>query len=131
MASSMTKIFCRGAQGALVLFDITCPTSMQTALTWKNKVAENCDAAEPIPFVLCANKADIEHSLAENEIKDFASENGFSDILLTSAKTGENSSQAIESVARKIHFGNTGPITPTERGVSLHNTKAEKKKKCC
>ena len=71
-----------------MVFDITCPSSMTAAQTWKNKVAENAEGE--IPFILCANKVDLEHSLSENDIRDFASENGFSDVLLTSAKTGDN-----------------------------------------
>ena len=58
--SSISKLYIRGAYGALVVSDITNEESLQASLKWKKIIEDSCDYKnnKPIPMVLVQNKVD-------------------------------------------------------------------------
>jgi small GTP-binding protein len=103
----ISKLYCRDANGALVVNDVTREKSLEQAYLWKASVDENVrmDDGSPIPMVLCANKADLltpEYTITENVIKEFAASKKFSAGYLCSSKTGANTYEALVSLVEDI-----------------------------
>lgn len=104
----------RGARGALLVFDITNPGSFESLTKWVNELWRN-NGTGPIPFVIVANKKDladigVDHIPPDvlnkfvGKINYFLSSNfNFKvSFISTSAKTGENVSEAFEQLAFQI-----------------------------
>lgn len=103
----ISRLYCRDANGAIVVNDVTREDSLKQACLWKNSVDENVCMADgtPIPMVLCANKADMlppESSISSESIKHYALENKFVAGFLTSSKTGDNTQDALVTLVEKI-----------------------------
>ena len=124
MFRGTSKLFCKGAAGALVLADITDRESIEATAKWKKLVGDEIarssnrqmlspDEDEQIPMALVLNKYDlVEENLIQGEnyhpeeymttdfLQNFAEENGFIGATCTSAKTGVGVTEAIASLIR-------------------------------
>lgn len=103
----ISRLYCRDANGAIVVNDITREGNLKQACAWKSSVDENVCMADgtPIPMVLCANKSDMlppESSVTKESINEYALENKFVAGFLTSSKTGDNTSEALITLVEKI-----------------------------
>jgi len=107
--NEVRPLYYRGAQGALVVFDVTRPETYYNIPKWLSEYWRHCGSV--LPFVLVGNKVDIRDSAsnpvppeAGQEYAKIASKTVGIDIpyIETSAKTGENISQAFEFLARVI-----------------------------
>jgi len=89
-----------GAQGALIIFDITRRSSFEGLDYWYNEVYINCG---PIPYMMVGNKLDIEEyrAVSRTEAVKYAASKGL-DYIETSAKTGENVETLFEILIQKI-----------------------------
>lgn len=139
----ISKLYCRDANGALVVNDVTREKSLEQACLWKTSVDENVcmEDGSPIPMVLCANKADLltqESSITEDSIHQFASSKKFVSGFLCSSKTGMNTNEAliklVESIMQKSK--KTDPLadnirTNAARKLEPKNHQGDKKKGCC
>lgn len=113
--ASLAPMYYRNAQSALVVYDITKPTSLAKAKHW---VAELQRQASPgIVIALVGNKMDLAAALSEgvegeegtenrraistSEAKAYADEEGLL-FYETSAKTGENVQAVFEAIANAI-----------------------------
>ena len=98
---SLAPMYYRGAEGAIIVYDITQKDSFDGAKNWldeiKIKGPENCE------FILVGNKSDLEEcrKIEKEEVTDFAIENNITHIL-TSAKTGKNIGLVFERLCKKI-----------------------------
>lgn len=105
------KTFYKGAHGALVVCDLTNPTSFENLKHWINELWKYNDLG-PVPFVIVGNKCDLRdlgfakvsdkkiHSVAKIISRQTLRENGFSvKSMITSAKTGEGVKQAFKLLA--------------------------------
>jgi small GTP-binding protein len=97
----LLKDYSKGARGALLLFDLTRPSSLQSIDQWVNI----CRAANPgIPIIFLGTKLDLTDSITVSD--DFAStfpeKYGFFKYLKISSKTGENVHLSFELLAREI-----------------------------
>lgn len=86
----MSRVYYRGAMGAIVVFDMTKSSTLEAASEWKqdldNKVC--LDSGRPVPAVLLANKCDMtgrDRDLALS-LDSFCKDNGFIGWFETSAK---------------------------------------------
>lgn len=87
----MRKNFYMGANGALLIFDLTRPETFEKVSAWYEEMRENL--SEEIPFLLIGNKADLinegERVVEKEKAIEFA-KNHQSEYIETSAKTGKN-----------------------------------------
>jgi Ras-related protein Rab-5C len=104
-------MYYRNAQSALVVYDITKPSSLTKAKHW---VAELQRQASPgIVIALVGNKVDLaeEGGAEEKEAKAYAEEEGLL-FYVTSAKTGENVQMVFEAIAGAIPESTLKPRGP-------------------
>ncbi|TFG17710.1 MAG: GTP-binding protein [Promethearchaeota archaeon] len=101
--------YVKGAKGALLLFDLTRPLTLNTLEEWVNI----CRSDDPeLPILLVGSKADLEEMITINEgfIKSLKNEFEFFDYIRISSKTGENVDKVFEKIACEIinHVKKTG-----------------------
>ena len=97
----LLKNYAVGARGALLLFDLTRPSSLLRIDQWVNICrAENLD----LPILFIGSKSDLTGSfnISEDYIFQFQEENNFFNFLKISSKTGENVALAFELLAKEI-----------------------------
>jgi len=93
--------YARGAKGALLLFDLTRPITLDNLEQWVNI----CRAEDPdLPILFIGSKSDLAGSIniSEDFVFQFQEENNFFNYLNISSKTGENVELAFELVAKEI-----------------------------
>jgi len=95
----LRKEFYEGADGALVIFDLTQLKTYEAIEDWLSEMFEILQ--ENIPFIIIGNKVDlveeVTRSIDKDIVKDYA-ENKGSMYLETSAKTGEK----VEEVFKEL-----------------------------
>ncbi|MHA2183814.1 MAG: Rab family GTPase [Promethearchaeota archaeon] len=97
----LLKDYSKGARGALLLFDLTRPSSLQSIDQWVNI----CRAENPgIPIIFLGTKLDLTESITVSDefAATFPEKYGFFKYLKISSKTGENVHLAFELLAREI-----------------------------
>jgi len=96
---SLRKLYLEGANGALVIFDVTQKKTFEKLTEWIESFKE---ARGEQPLILIGNKMDLEGAIKikEKEAKAFAKTHKM-DILLTSAKTGDNVEDAFKDLINK------------------------------
>lgn len=86
----MSRVYCKGARGALVVFDTTNSSTMEAASEWKQDLDRNVclNSGSLVPAVLLANKCDIKgrDRGGASGLDSFCRENSFSGWFETSAK---------------------------------------------
>ncbi|MFW9878865.1 MAG: Rab family GTPase [Candidatus Thorarchaeota archaeon] len=97
----LLKNYAKGARGALLLFDLTRISSLQSIEEWVNICRdENPD----IPIIFLGTKLDLEDKIRVNDsyALKFKEDFNFFEYLKISSKTGENVNKAFELLARKL-----------------------------
>ena len=90
-----------GAKGALLLFDLTRPITLENLGQWVNICrAENPD----LPILFVGSKSDLVGTIniSEDYLFQIQEENNFFNFLKISSKTGENVALAFELLAKEI-----------------------------
>ena len=98
--SEVRPNFYIGSGGAVLVYDVTRPETLQSLLEWKNEYYKNCDKNSPV--VILGNKTDLiddRSKLVKGE--EFAHKERTTHFG-TSAKDGSNVQTAFETIARKI-----------------------------
>jgi small GTP-binding protein len=100
----MRKNYYRGAQGALLIFDLTRENTFNKLINkWYPEMIQFL--TNDIPFLLIGNKLDlikeIGYVVDSNSPKEFA-ESKDSIYIETSAKTGENVEESFEELSRRV-----------------------------
>ena len=98
---SITRTYYKGAEGALLVYDITRKDTFNNVKKWLNELKEN--ASKDIIIILIGNKVDLEEKreVTKDEGQEFADQNGLM-FLETSAKTAQNILEAFNISARSI-----------------------------
>lgn len=86
----MSRVYYRGAMGAMVVFDVTNSSTLKGAEDWKKDLDSNVllDSGRPVPAVLLANKCDKTERDEDvtASLGRFCEDNGFVGWFQTSAK---------------------------------------------
>ena len=146
----MTKVFCNGAHGCLILSDITFPETLNKALLWKKAVEENTKFIDgnPIPILLIQNKIDLVDKANlknDEEISKFTETNKFINYFRTSCKDGININESMDyllsTIIDKLTQYSTVNNTPFDdenrNSIAYENPLAKsqlllaKQNKCC
>jgi small GTP-binding protein len=97
----MRRIYYGGAQGCLILYDVTRPTSFKNVEYWKTELKTFIQ--KEIPCILCANKIDLTElrKISRDEGEKLATDLGIS-YVETSAKTAENIDLTFLKLGKKL-----------------------------
>lgn len=97
----MLKGYVSGAQGAILMFDLTRPRSFYNIDDWLDILYSK----NKLPILLIGTKNDLDEyiNVADEEVIALKQKYGFIDYLKTSALTGENVQLAFETLARLIY----------------------------
>ena len=98
---SMVDCFCRGAQAAIVVYDITNPDTFERAKTWVKELQRQARA--DIVIALAGNKSDLANRrmVEYEEASNYAEENSLL-FMETSAKNANNVNEIFLEIARKL-----------------------------
>jgi len=129
--NSLAPMYYRGAQAALVVYDITNVSSFNRAKQWVKEL--QTQGTTRMVIALVGNKTDLgeRRALSSSDAEEYADENG---ILFheTSAKTGVNVQEVFESIAKTLpkdtNANGKGPPRPS---LVLPPDMSGGKKKCC
>ncbi|KAI9433830.1 GTPase [Lactarius indigo] len=99
---AVTAAYYRGAVGALLLYDVTKPSTFASVKKWVEEVREH--ASPHIVTLLVGNKTDLGslRSVTTEEAATFAAENGM-EFIETSALNTSNVESAFETVLTNIY----------------------------
>lgn len=108
-------MYYRGAQAAIVVYDITNPDTFSRAKVWVKELQRQ--AAPNIVIALAGNKADLgaKRQVEVNEAQAYADENGLI-FMETSAKTAMNVNDIFMAIARKLPKTQDSSNAGGERG---------------
>jgi small GTP-binding protein len=106
---SITRSYFRGASGALLVFDITRPTTFTSCTQWLQDLHQI--AEEGIVVILVGNKSDLagdnsnsnQRRVTREEAEEWCCLNNVFQYLETSAKSGEGVERAFLEVAERIY----------------------------
>jgi len=133
----MTHVYYKEATAACIVFDVTAPRTFEAVTRWKSDLNAKVQLpnGEPVPCILLANKCDLKHDLNEQELNDYAKENGFIAWFPTSAKSNQNIERAMNFLIQHIIYtSNLGAEPPSteDRGFRLTDEpKTRPKDGCC
>lgn len=106
----MTRVYYKDCSAAIVVFDVTRPSSFEGVMKWKNDLDLKCTGEDggPVPCILIANKMDLTSAhggplawkvpVSPSEMNDFCKQNGFLAWFSASAKDGQLSKGFDEGV---------------------------------
>ncbi|TNN03802.1 ras-related protein Rab-5B [Takifugu rubripes] len=129
---SLAPMYYRGAQAAIVVFDITKPETFERAKAWVKELQRQ--ASPNIVIALAGNKADLaERRLVEfEEAQTYAEDTGLL-FMETSAKTAMNVNDLFLAIAKKMPKTDTQNPTHAvrHRGVNLQDPDTHSTRACC
>ncbi|KAI2660659.1 Ras-related protein Rab-5B [Labeo rohita] len=129
---SLAPMYYRGAQAAIVVFDITKPETFERAKAWVKELQRQ--ASPNIVIALAGNKADLaDKRLVEyEEAQTYAEDTGLL-FMETSAKTAMNVNELFLAIAKKMPKTDTQNPTHAarHRGVNLQDPDAQSTRSCC
>lgn len=94
-------MYYRGASAAVVVYDITHPSSFERAKKWVSELRQNV-ANAALVIALVGNKADLadQRSVPESDAREYAAEAGLL-YFESSAKDNVNVTELFDTVAEK------------------------------
>lgn len=130
---SVTRSFYRRAGCAILVFDLTDPSSFNNCESWVREIRQN--SKDDIILYLVGNKSDllIDHKIPTDEINKFVASHGILAYKQTSAKTGENIESVFREVAVKLMEMDKGS-NPKDSGkfeIQKVSQAKSRKKRCC
>lgn len=121
---SLTPMYYRGADFAMIVYDITMERSFEGACSWINEIntkTTNCKV------ILLGNKCDLKDRRVDSEtVENYCNENNIKHFLV-SAKTGENVKKAFEYLMNNLPEKNNTIPTP----ILIHKIGNKNKSNCC
>ena len=132
---TITSAYYRGADGIIMVFDVTSTESFDHVNDWLKEV--NRYAAEGTVKLLVGNKCDrtADRVVTEAQAQEFATELGIP-FIETSAKSAKNVEEAFltmagELIRQRMSRANDSGVNGDKRGIDLAAKAKEKAAGCC
>lgn len=99
---AITSAYYRGALGALLVYDVTKPTTFENVSRWLKELRDHADAN--IVIMLIGNKTDLKHlrAVATEDAQGYAEREGLS-FIETSALEATNVEKAFQTILSEIY----------------------------
>ncbi|KAJ7946557.1 Ras-related protein like [Quillaja saponaria] len=137
---AITSAYYRGALGALLVYDVTKPTTFENVSRWLKELRDHADAN--IVIMLIGNKTDLKHlqAVATEDAQSYAEKEGLS-FIETSALEATNVEKAFQTILSEIYriiskksLSSDEP-TPASikegKTIVVGESEANTKKACC
>jgi len=123
--NSLAPMYYRGAQAALVVYDITNESSFNRAKAWVKEL--QTQGTSKMIIALVGNKSDLEDArrIRTDEAHSYAEENGTL-FMETSAKTAQNVSEIFEAIAKTLPKEPAKPPIGNQNGGFIVSTDTKK-----
>ena len=137
---AITSAYYRGALGALLVYDVTKPTTFENVSRWLKELRDHADAN--IVIMLIGNKTDLKHlrAVATEDAQGFAEKEGLS-FIETSALEAINVEKAFQMILSEIYriiskkslaSEDSAPASITEgKTLVVGGDETSTKKPCC
>ncbi|KAL6514419.1 Ras-related protein RABA2a [Orobanche hederae] len=138
---AITSAYYRGALGALLVYDVTKPTTFENVSRWLKELRDHADSN--IVIMLIGNKTDLKHlrAVATEDAQGFAEKEGLS-LIETSALEATNVEKSFQNILSEIYriiskksLSSDEPVaTSIREGTSLvmgSQETSSKKTSCC
>jgi len=139
--NSLGKVFYRGADCCMFVFDVTRTKTLASLEFWKHEFEENAVASTNLstfPFLVIGNRADLEseRTVSQNDAADWCKRHGGLKYMETSARTGFNVEKAFTLLASEVIRLNFDqkpflPKSPEVDIASMRNYDGDKKQCSC
>eukprot|EP01126_Amoeba_proteus_P019911 TRINITY_DN2037_c0_g1_i10.p1 TRINITY_DN2037_c0_g1~~TRINITY_DN2037_c0_g1_i10.p1 ORF type:complete len:215 (-),score=34.53 TRINITY_DN2037_c0_g1_i10:205-849(-) len=116
--ATLAPMYYRGAQAAIVVFDLTSYTSFMKAQEWVRELQRKGHAN--VVIALAGNKSDLSHlrEVTSQQATDYADENGAL-YFETSAKNATNVNELFVAIAKKLPLSTTKSPSAHKKIVNL------------
>ena len=111
---SITNAYYRGAEGILIVFDLTQKESFENIENWINEVTVY--TGKDVIMICLGNKSDLKKGIDKNLIDDFQKKTGL-EIINVSAKTGDGVEEAFKYIIELLIKKNM------EKGDTINNNR--------
>jgi len=137
--ASMASLYYRGADAAILTFDCTTPSSLDSVKNWVQELQDHVDVSDEIVLILAANKCDLAAASTKeskellSEAAQYAQDIG-AKLWKTSAKASININEMFNDVAQSIYSIKTanGNMSDDDgHRIVFDDPRDKNKKKCC
>ncbi len=111
---SITNAYYRGAEGILIVFDLTQKESFENIENWINEVTVY--TGKDVIMICLGNKSDLKKGIDKNLIDEFQKKTGL-EIINVSAKTGDGVEEAFKHIIELLIKKNM------EKGDTINNNR--------
>ncbi|XP_065833864.1 ras-related protein Rab-5C-like [Oscarella lobularis] len=127
---SLAPMYYRGAQAAIVVYDVTNQDTFARAKNWVKELQRQ--ASPNIVIALSGNKADLSNKrmVDYEEAQAYADDNGLL-FMETSAKTAMNVNEIFLAIAKKLPKSDPSQAGRPTRGVDLQQQEQRSSGGCC
>ena len=130
---SITNAYYRGAEGILIVFDVTKKESFENIQNWINEVTVY--TGNDVVIICLGNKNDLNKEIDKKEIIDFKKNTNL-EILNVSAKTGEGVEEAFKHIIellikKKMENKDDNEIKLAESRTKLNTQEGTKENDGC
>ena len=127
---SITNAYYRGAEGILIVFDLTNKESFKNIQNWINEV--KVFTGEDVIFICLGNKSDLKKEISKSTIDEFKKKTKL-EIINVSAKTGDGVEDAFKHIIELLIKKNMNKKETNSLSLNENtkNINIEKKSESC